>query len=94
MHVWIRIHISEPGHVVLLFHVSEELGLGHKLPHQGEEAGKSHRGAEQQQQHAHDRHAGVEEGQVETVNTWTKEDLFKAHQLYHIHALKVLSSEN
>ena len=84
-----------PGDVVLLLDIPEELGLGDKVPHQGEQTDKPEGGAEQEEQHPHNGHAGVEERQVEAVHTFRQEidylimqtvlKLIKIIKCYHKH---------
>ncbi len=57
-----------PGDIVLLVQIAKELGPRDKLSHQGEEAHEAEGRAHEKQEHAHNRHAGVEEGQVEAVH--------------------------
>ncbi len=53
---------------MLLVQIAEELGPRDKLSDQGEQAHETEGRAHEKKQHANNRHAGVEEGQVEAVH--------------------------
>jgi hypothetical protein len=75
---------------VFLVQIAKELGPRNKLAHQGEQAHETEGRAHQEQEHANNRHAGVEEGQVEAVHACNEKA--QVNTVLHMRSCRVVGS--